>query len=184
MRLQLFLLAIACKSSEPEPPPAPVRKPDVDLTAVETERATQVLDYGTVSIDVPVGMKRELFDAHKVLWHLDGAPTISLESFPRATHTREVITPAQRVKNLVRAMEDRTLEATTKRELADGALVIFERADHSHLRVFVDRWREGWSVLCEVMVPPRTGAIERYDSVKAWAERTCASEKIDALKPL
>ncbi len=140
MRLELLLLAMACKSSEPEPPPAPVRKPDVDLTAVKTEHATQVLDFGTVSIDVPVGMTRRVLLENKVVWTLDGAPTISLESGTRATHTREVITPAQRVKNLVNAMEDRTLEATTKRELADGALVIFERADHSHLHGF--GWRD------------------------------------------
>jgi hypothetical protein len=62
-------------------------------------------------------------------------------------------------------MEDRTLEATTKRELADGAL----RSSSAPITATCacsSTLARGWSV-CEVMVPPRTGAIERYDSVKA-----------------
>jgi hypothetical protein len=177
------VLACACKSSEPEPAPEPAKV--VDITALPIEHATQVLDHGTVSIDVPKGIPHDVYDGHYAWWRFAmDQPHISVESGLRATHTREIITPAQRVKNLVRAMEDATLEPVVKRELPDGALVIFERPDHSHLRVFVDRWREGWSVLCEVMVPPRTGAIPQFDAIKAWAERTCLSTKIESLKPL
>ncbi len=132
-------------------------------------------------------MRREPLLDSKVLWFVDGdrsQPTISVESGPRALHTRVALTPADRVRKLVKAMEDKTLEPVTKRELPDGALVIFERSDHSHLRVVVERWSEGWSVLCEVMVPPRTGAIPQVDAIRTWAERTCLSLRIENLKPL
>lgn len=180
----VFLALLACKETKPtEAPPAPA----VDVVGLVTQRTQHVLDQGTVSIVVPTEMKRRTIRDTGVVWYVDGdtsQPRISIESGLRATHTREILTPADRVRNLIRAMEDKTLEAVTKRELPDGALVIFERPDHSHLRVFVDRWREGWSVLCEVMVPPRTGAIPRINAIRSWAEETCTSARIETLKPL
>ncbi len=181
----VLLTILACKDTERTEAPPP--KPSVDVTALATERAQQALDEGTVSIVVPTEMRRELLLKTHAIWFVDGdnsQPHISVESGLRALHTRVILTPADRVRNLVRAMEDKTLEPVTKRELPDGALVIFERPDHSHLRVFVERWREGWSVLCEVMVPPRTGAIPQIDRIRRWAEQTCLSTRIESLKPL